>query len=57
MRSANLESRYDVIVLPDMSSRQLVQGYGPGIVPGQYAGGWARMGWNTYASLCATAGH
>ena len=39
MRSANLESRYDVIVLPDMSSRQLVQGYGPGIVPGQYAGG------------------
>jgi hypothetical protein len=39
IRSANLKSRYDVIVLPDMSSRQLIQGYGPGIVPGQYAGG------------------
>jgi hypothetical protein len=39
MRSANLKSRYDVIVLPDMSSRQLVQGYMAGIVPGQYAGG------------------
>jgi hypothetical protein len=39
IRSANLKSRYDVIVLPDMSSRQLIQGYAPGIVPGQYAGG------------------
>jgi hypothetical protein len=39
IRSANLKSRYDVIVLPDMSSRQLMQGYGIGIVPGQYVGG------------------
>jgi hypothetical protein len=39
IRSAGLKGRYDVIVLPDMSSRQLVDGYGPGIVPGQYAGG------------------
>jgi hypothetical protein len=39
IRSANLKSRYDVIVLPDMSTRQLMQGFGVGIVPGQYAGG------------------
>ena len=39
IRSANLKNRYDVIVLPDMSTRQLMQGYGIGIVPGQYVGG------------------
>jgi Zinc carboxypeptidase len=39
IRSANLKSRYDVIVLPDMSARQLMQGFGVGIVPGQYVGG------------------
>ena len=44
IRSANLKSRYDIIVLPDMSSRQLISGYGPGIVPGQYAGGVGQDG-------------
>ncbi|HWG21110.1 MAG TPA: M14 metallopeptidase family protein [Terracidiphilus sp.] len=39
IRSANLRSRYDVIVLPDMSPRQLLSGFGVGTVPGQYAGG------------------
>ncbi len=39
IRSANLKSRYDVIVLPDQSARQFMQGYGVGIVPGQYVGG------------------
>ncbi len=39
MRAADLHSRYDVIVLPDMSSHQLTDGFGIGVVPGQYAGG------------------
>jgi len=39
MRSADLKSRYDVIVLPDMSSNQMMNGLGIGMVPGQYAGG------------------
>jgi hypothetical protein len=39
IRSANLRSRYDVIVLPDMSTRGLMSGFGVGIVPGQYSGG------------------
>jgi hypothetical protein len=39
MRSADLRSRYDVIVLPDLSSKQLTDGFGIGVVPGQYAGG------------------
>src|SRR6202789_871513 len=39
IRSANLKSRYDIIVLPDMSTRGMMAGYGVGIVPGQYVGG------------------
>ncbi len=39
MRAADLHSRYDVIVLPDLSSKQLTDGFGVGVVPGQYAGG------------------
>lgn len=44
MRSAGLRSRYDVIILPDMSSDQLMNGFHPGMVPGQYAGGIGRDG-------------
>jgi hypothetical protein len=39
IRSANLRSRYDVIVLPDLSTKQLTDGFGVGVVPGHYAGG------------------
>jgi hypothetical protein len=39
IRAANLRSRYDVIILPDMGSRQLMDGFNVGVVPGQYAGG------------------
>ena len=44
IRSAGLRARYDVIVLPDMNSRQMMDGYGIGIVPGQYAGGIGQDG-------------
>jgi hypothetical protein len=39
IRSANLRSRYDVIILPDMSANQLLHGFHPGTLPGQYVGG------------------
>ena len=44
MRAADLHSRYDVIVLPDLSSKQLTDGFGIGVVPGQYAGGIGNAG-------------
>jgi hypothetical protein len=44
IRSANLRSRYDVIILPDMMSNQLVHGFREGMVPGQYAGGIEQAG-------------
>jgi hypothetical protein len=46
IRSANLKSRYDVIVLPDQSSRQFMDGFTIGIVPGQYVGGVGEDGLN-----------
>ena len=46
IRFANLKSRYDVIVLPDQSSRQFMQGFTIGIVPGQYVGGVGEDGLN-----------
>lgn len=44
IRSSGLRTRYDVIILPDMSSRQLMNGFATGSVPGQYAGGIERNG-------------
>ncbi len=44
IRSAGLRSRYDVIILPDMNSNQLMNGFRVGSVPGQYAGGIERNG-------------
>ena len=56
IRSANLKNRYDVIVLPDMSSRQLMNGYGAGIVPGQYAGGVGEDGLNNLREFVREGG-
>jgi hypothetical protein len=39
MRASDLRGRYDVIVLPDMSPKQLTDGFGVGVVPGEYSGG------------------
>ncbi len=44
IRSAGLRSRYDIIILPDMSSRVLMSGFREGMVPGQYAGGIEQQG-------------
>ena len=44
MRSSGLRSRYDVIILPDMTSNQLMNGFHTGAVPGQYAGGIEQQG-------------
>jgi Zinc carboxypeptidase len=56
VKSANLRSRYDVIVLPDMSSRQMMEGYGIGIVPGQYAGGIGQDGLNNLREFARQGG-
>jgi hypothetical protein len=56
IRSAGLRSRYDVIVLPDMSSRQLMDGFNMGVVPGQYAGGLGQDGLNNVRDFVREGG-
>ncbi len=39
----HLREHYDTIVIPDISERQILDGYRPGTIPERYAGGiWAR---------------
>jgi hypothetical protein len=44
MRSGGLRDRVDVLILPDMSQHQMMEGFRDGIVPGQYAGGLGEEG-------------
>jgi hypothetical protein len=43
-QGGHLRSRFDVIVLPDVSQRLILEGFKPGTVPGQYAGGVEESG-------------
>jgi len=56
MRSSGLRSRYDVIILPDMSSDQLMKGFPVGSVPGQYAGGIEQDGLNNLREFVRAGG-
>ena len=56
MRSANLRSRYDVIILPDLSTKQMMEGFGVGVVPGQYAGGIGQDGLNNIREFVRDGG-
>jgi hypothetical protein len=56
VRAADLLSRYDIIVLPDLSARQLMEGFQVGIVPGQYAGGIGQDGLNNLRDFTRDGG-
>ncbi len=56
IRSANLRSRYDVIILPDIRSNQLMDGFSIGSVPGQYAGGIEQDGLNNLRDFVQSGG-
>jgi hypothetical protein len=56
MRSGGLRSRYDVIILPDMNSNQLMNGFRTGSVPGQYAGGIEQDGLNNLREFVRAGG-
>jgi hypothetical protein len=56
MRSGGLRSRYDVIIIPDMSSNQLMNGFRVGSVPGQYAGGIEQDGLNNLREFVRSGG-
>lgn len=56
IRSSGLRSRYDVIILPDLNTAQLMEGFHPGAVPGQYAGGVEKAGIDNLRSFVEDGG-
>jgi len=44
IQAGNLRERFDAIILPDASARSIRDGFGPGIVPGEYSGGLGPAG-------------
>ena len=56
MRSSGLRSRYDVIILPDIKSDDLLHGFKPGVVPGQYEGGLEEAGVDNLRSFVQEGG-
>ncbi|MBX7183915.1 MAG: hypothetical protein K1Y01_02120 [Vicinamibacteria bacterium] len=44
IQAGNLRERFDAIILPDSSARSIRDGFGPGIVPGEYSGGLGSQG-------------
>jgi hypothetical protein len=44
IQAGSLRQRFDAIILPDSSPEQIRNGYGPGIVPGEYTGGVGATG-------------
>ena len=56
IRSSGLRSRYDIIIVPDLTSEQLMDGFHPGVVPGQYAGGIEKAGLDTLRTFVQEGG-
>jgi hypothetical protein len=56
IRSSALRSWYDVIILPDMNSSQLMNGFQVGSVPGKYAGGIEQDGLNNLREFAQLGG-
>jgi hypothetical protein len=44
IRGGHLREQYDVIVVPDMAERQIIDGHRPGTIPERYAGGLGEEG-------------
>ena len=44
IRGGSLAARFDVIILPDQSSRQMVSGFAEGTMPDEYVGGLGKAG-------------
>ncbi len=44
IQAGRLRERFDAIILPDASAEQIRNGFGTGVVPGEYAGGLGTLG-------------
>jgi hypothetical protein len=44
IQAGHLRDRFDAIIIPDSSQRQIMDGFAPGTIPGEYAGGLGEPG-------------
>src|SRR5262249_19587539 len=56
VRAGHLRQKYDVIVIPDVSERQIVEGVRPGTIPERYAGGIGEEGVEELRAFVAQGG-
>ena len=56
VKAGNLRARFDTVILPDMSKTQLTDGFKPGLVPSEYAGGIDTDGVNSLREFVRQGG-
>jgi hypothetical protein len=56
IRTGNLRSRFDVIVLPDATYDQMLSGFAPGTMPEEYVGGMTPAGVHNLLQFAADGG-
>lgn len=44
MQAGRLKERFDVIIIPDISGQTIMEGYKPGVIPAEFAGGIGEIG-------------
>ncbi|HEY7180471.1 MAG TPA: M14 family metallopeptidase, partial [Blastocatellia bacterium] len=44
IQAGHLSERFDALIIPDSSSRVILEGFAPGTIPGEYAGGLGEAG-------------
>jgi hypothetical protein len=56
IQAGHLKERFDVIVLADISERAIMDGFQPGSIPGQYAGGLGSPGVDSIREFVTAGG-
>ncbi|HEY7855323.1 MAG TPA: M14 metallopeptidase family protein [Terriglobales bacterium] len=56
IQASDLIQRFDVIILPDAGANQILNGFGPGTLPGEYVGGIGELGVQSLRAFVAAGG-
>jgi hypothetical protein len=56
MQAGHLSERLDAIIIPDASSRMIIDGFAPGSIPGEYAGGVGEAGMEALRTFVRSGG-
>lgn len=56
IQASDLIQRLDAIILPDANANQILNGFGPGTLPGEYVGGIGELGVQSLRAFVAAGG-